>query len=227
MSIQSFNIINRIFIGCNYNDKAIKKQFDSLKQNIEKDTAWHLVIIDKRAKKHAADIWNDIKIEISACSACFFDVTAFRPNVVLELGYSFSNKNDDQIFITFRARKNQGMSPNWLLSDIGHLRRLHYKNLTDLEKIVREQIKRLPFEQFLQDFYSKCDKTSASAKYKEYGVKVLQAIRDEGEKTDTQIRALLFGSNCHLKKMVQLLKSSRLLKRGQGRNAKWSLYNIN
>jgi len=224
MVIQEYNIINRIFIGCNYNDKAIKRQFDSLKASIENDTAWHFVIIDKRMLQSASDIWNDIKEEIFSSSACFFDVTAFRPNVVLELGYSFSLKNEDQIFITVRERKNKGQSPKWLLSDITHLTKLPYKNLTHLEKIVRTQIKKLPFESHLNDFKEKCRKTATPSKYAEYGLRVMQAIRDEGDKSDAQVKYLLFGSNCHFKKITDLLKSSKLIKKRPGRNGKWTFY---
>src|SRR5689334_8442735 len=112
---------NVVFFGCNYNDKKIKAQFDSLKKRIEADTALSCIVIDKRGGKSARDLWKDIQDYIANSAATVFDVTGFRPNVVLELGYALSIKSEDQIFITFRKRKSKGKAPLWLLSDIGHL----------------------------------------------------------------------------------------------------------
>ncbi len=47
---------NTVFFGCNYNDKKIKAQFDSLKRRIEHDTALSCVVIDKRGHKPARDL---------------------------------------------------------------------------------------------------------------------------------------------------------------------------
>lgn len=84
-------LTNDVFLGCNYNDKKIKAQFDNLKRRIEKTTPLSCVIVDKRKGKPAKDLWKDIKRLIEQSSACVFDLTGFRPNVVLELGYALSN----------------------------------------------------------------------------------------------------------------------------------------
>ena len=47
---------NVIFFGCNYNDKTIKTQFDSLKKRIEASTALSCIVIDKRSRKAARDL---------------------------------------------------------------------------------------------------------------------------------------------------------------------------
>src|SRR3972149_7591438 len=122
--------LNVVFFGCNYNDKKIKGQFNSLKNRIEKDTALSCVLLDKRGGKSANDLWQDIKLHIEDSAACVFDLTGFRPNVVLELGYALSIKAPEQIFITFRKRKTKGKDPKWLLSDITHLNRHEYVDVS-------------------------------------------------------------------------------------------------
>ena len=70
-------LANTVFLGCNYNDKKIKRQFDTLKAKIEKDTPLSCVIIDKRQGKSARDLWKDIRAHIEESAATIFDVTGF------------------------------------------------------------------------------------------------------------------------------------------------------
>lgn len=214
---------NVVFFGCNYNDKKIKGQFDSLKKRIERDTPLSCVVIDKRGGKSARDLWQDIKRHIEESAACVFDLTAFRPNVVLELGYALSIKSEDQIFITFRKRRSRGKTPQWLLSDIGHLNRHEYVNVPALETFVREQLGLLPFSKSMTAYEADCETTNAVEKYQQYGKKVLQSVRDDGPKTSQQIQALIAGSSCRSKRMLSLLKKHQLLRRGRGRHGKFSI----
>ncbi|MGE5266355.1 MAG: hypothetical protein ACM3L9_03225 [Deltaproteobacteria bacterium] len=214
---------NIVFLGCNYNDKRIKTQFDNLKKRIEADTALSCVVIDKRSKKPARDLWHDIKQHIEESSACFFDLTGFRPNVVLELGYALSIKAEEQIFITFRKRKSKGKAPVWLLSDIGHLNRHEYIGMAELEAFMRDQLGQLPFSESGNAFHQDCHSTNAAEKYQNYGLRVLQAIRDKGPQSEQQIQRILVGSACRLKRMVTLLKKHKLIKRPPGPNGKYAI----
>ena len=214
---------NIVFLGCNYNDKRIKAQFDNLKKRIEADTALQCIVIDKRSKKPARDLWQDIKQHIEEAAACFFDLTGFRPNVVLELGYALSIKAEDQIFITFRKRKTKGKAPVWLLSDIGHLNRHEYISMTELEDFMREQLAQLPFAESLKEYQQDCEATNAAEKYQKHGLLVLQAIRDKGPQSEQQIQRILAGSACRQKRMVALLKKRKLIKRPPGPNGKYAI----
>ena len=214
---------NIVFFGCNYNDKKIKGQFNSLKNRIENDTALSCILIDKRGGKSASDLWQDIKLHIEDSAACVFDLTGFRPNVVLELGYALSIKAPEQIFITFRKRKTKGKDPKWLLSDISHLNRHEYVDVPALESFVREQLDRLLFVNKLKDYMKDCESTNAVEKYQEYGFKSLQSIRDNGTQSEQQIQAILAGSACRPSRMLKLLKKHQLVKRDVGRNGKYSI----
>lgn len=214
---------NTVFLGCNYNDKKIKAQFDSLKGRIEADTPLACILLDKRTGRPARDMWKDIKDAIEQSAACMFDLTSFRPNVVLELGYALSIKSEDQIFVTFRKRKSKGSVPPWLLSDIGHLQRHDYVNVRELEGLVRKELALISFSTRLKQFETDCNGTNAADKYREFGLKVLQHIRDEGPRSEQQLLAVIVGSSCRWKKMGSLLKSNKLVYRSRGRNGKYSI----
>jgi hypothetical protein len=214
---------NVIFLGCNYNDKKIKTQFDSLKRRIEADTPLACIIVDKRSGKSARDLWRDIRTHIEESSACVFDLTGFRPNVVLELGYALSIKSEDQIFITFRKRRSKGTTPLWTLSDIGHLQRHEYINIPELETFVRQQLDILPYSRSYAAFSKDCEITNAADKYRQNGHKILQALRDEGTKSPEQIQAIMAGSACRLTRMISLLKRNGLISRPRGRHGKYSI----
>ncbi|MEJ6022039.1 hypothetical protein [Ramlibacter sp. PS4R-6] len=212
---------NIVFLGCNYNDKKIKGQFDNLKKRIEADTPLSCIVIDKRSKKPARDLWQDIKKHIEESAACFFDLTGFRPNVVLELGYALSIKAEDQIFITFRKRKTKGRAPAWLLSDIGHLNRHEYISMMQLESFMRDQLTQIPFAEGTREFWVDCENTNAAEKYQQYGLRILQSIRDSGPQSEQQIQRTLRGSACRLSRMLSLLKKNRLIARPPGPNGKY------
>lgn len=214
---------NIVFFGCNYNDRKIKAQFDSLKSRIEANTPLSCILLDKRSDKPARDLWKDIKNAIEQSAACMFDLTSFRPNVVLELGYALSIKSEDQIFITFRKRKSKGSVPTWLLSDIGHLHRYEYVNVPELESFVREQLALISFSTRLKQFDTDCNGTNAADKYREFGLKVLQHIRDEGPRSEQQLQVVIAGSSCRWRKMEELLKKNKTLYRPRGRNGKYSI----
>ena len=99
---------NVIFLGCNYSNKKIKTHFDILKVNLERDYPVKAVLIDREKKKGARDIWQEIQTGIEESSLAIFDVSAFRPNVVLELGYALAVKDRENILVCFDERKQRG-----------------------------------------------------------------------------------------------------------------------
>jgi hypothetical protein len=216
--------IRRVFFGCNYNDTRIKAQFDTLKQRLETKFPIDCVVIDKRSNKSAKDIWKDIREEIRSCGLCFFDVTAFRPNVMLELGYALAVKEENQIFITWRKRKSKGKMPSWLLSDLSHLNRYEYTSVDKLDQHIESQLNRGEWMTRIKDFNGRCTAdTNAPDKYVEQGLKVFQALRDGGPKTETQLRALVQGSAIRIENLKQLMKKSKTVKRTAGNPGRFYL----
>lgn len=202
---------NTIFIGCNYSEKSIKAQFDKLKISIENKYPIKLVIFDRRISRNARDIWEDIKSEIDDAKYAYFDLTGFRPNVVLELGYALAVKKESEIVITHRVRKTRGESPKWMLSDIGHLLRIEYKSLTDLEKSIETEIGKIPFMKKISAYNSTCKKTSVPQKNFDSGMTILKSIRDNDSITEAKAADLLKGTNLKSKSVLSNLKQSGLI----------------
>ena len=217
--------IRRVFFGCNYNDKRIKSQFDSLKMRLEKKFPIDCVVIDKRANKAAQDIWEDIQQELYGCEALFFDVTAFRPNVVLELGYALAIwENEPNVFITWRRRRTGGRAPSWLLSDISHLQRFEYTTVERLDAFVETQLLVMPWLQRFTRFNQLCaQSTTAADKYRTEGLGVLHKLRDDGPQTLNQIQQLVQGSAVRRETLTNWLGQAHLTKRTRGRYSRFVL----
>jgi hypothetical protein len=216
-------ISNKVFIGCNYNDRKIKSQFDSLKKKLERKYPISIVLIDMKVGKHAKDIWQDIQKEIQEASALFFDVSGFRPNVVLELGFALAIKYVEQIYITYRSRNVKGVKPKWMLSDIGHLNRQEYKNVGQLEEYVESQVKKMEYIDRLKEFERGCGKTSSPDRYIECGKEILTGIRDDGPKSKQQIMHYTKGTSCRTPKLITLLKKHDLIKGTKGKYQKFDI----
>lgn len=214
---------NQVFLGCNYNDKRLKSQFDKLKTRLEETTSLRCIVVDKQKGQAARDLWRNITESIDTSDACVFDLTGFRPNVVLELGYALSTKAEEQVFITFRKRRSKGQRPDWLLSDISHLNRLEYVDIPQLEQFIRTQLEQIPYSAAFTRFERACEETGAVQKYREQGLRVLQRIRDEGPQSDQQLRRLISGSSCRSAKLLTMLKKQKLVRRSQGRNGKFRI----
>lgn len=218
--------IRRVFFGCNYNDQSIKSQFDALKTRLERKFPIDCVVIDKRRNKAAQDIWNDIQEELWRCEALFFDVTAFRPNVVLELGYALAVwEGQPDIFITWRRRRTGGALPTWLLSDVSHLQRFEYTTVKGLDDFVESQLLAMDWLTRFTRFNDQlcAQSTTAADKYRTEGLRVLLKLRDDGPQTVNQIEQLIQGSAVRRETLTNWLREAHLIKRKQGRNSRFYL----
>lgn len=206
-----------VFFGCNYNDKRIKSRFDHLKAKLEAKYPIECIIIDKQRKRPAKDIWREIREAIEASSILVFDVSGFRPNVVVELGYALAKKNEDQLLVTVDERKKKGKKKStWLLSDIGHLYTKHYKLARDLERYVLQQIKRSTYFVKLKEFkrLSKKKFNKEHSKIIKCGNKIMRVIRDEGAKSHYLLKSIAEKEECRLGSVLSLLRKENLLKGG-------------
>lgn len=215
---------NLIFLACNYSNKKVKSHFNKIKSKLEKAWPIRVVLIDKERGKGSRDIWKEIQQAIDDSALSIFDVSAFRPNVVLELGYALSIKDPENILITYDERKprNQKSSP-WLLSDIGHLHQSRYKTLEQLDKKINENLSKVPSIQEFKEFSAAANKTNAGKKYIAQGKNVLLNLRDSGMHSDQKIEGLIKGSGLDSRRLMGLLKKHKLAHRHRGSNGRWYL----
>ena len=81
---------NTIFLACNFDNKRVKRHFDRIKQKWEQTLPVRVYLSDQVKGGGARDLWNDITHTIEEANLAIFDVTSFRPNVILELGFSLA-----------------------------------------------------------------------------------------------------------------------------------------
>lgn len=215
---------NVIFLGCNYSNKKVKSHFDSLKKDWEAKYPVKVVLIDKERGKGARDIWQEIQRRIKDASLAIFDVSAFRPNVVLELGYALAVKEEEQIVITFDERGSRKSPKKWEMSDIGHLHQVRYKLMAKLNEKLDENLDKVDAIANYKSFCKACeDQTDSPQKYKEAGLLILHALRDTGKLTDAQFQSKLKGTSLRAKTLQKLLKDAELVIRGRGPHGRWDL----
>lgn len=90
---------SNIFLACNFGNNRVKGHFDGLKQNWEEHLPVSVYISDQVQGGGARDLWQDITQTIKEANLAIFDVTSFRPNVILELGFALAHKQASQIII--------------------------------------------------------------------------------------------------------------------------------
>jgi len=225
---RTFSKTNVIFLGCNYSNKKVKGHFDALKTKWEREWPVRVVLIDKEKAKGSRDLWREISEAIQSASLVIFDVSAFRPNVVLELGFALALKHEEDIIISFdeRKKKKAGKKPEWLLSDISHRNRINYKSLSQLDKYLEENLTKVPaIKHFMELKATAEDETSIPEKYADVALKALHTLRDSDNVTmsDDQLASLTKGTNVRIETLKRILKKHKLAKRYQGPNGRWYL----
>ena len=157
---------NQVFLGCNYSNQKVKNHFDRMKVDLEKKWPLRVVLIDKQKGIGASEIWKRVRDAIEESALCIFDVSANRPNVILELGYALAIKDTKNIVITVDKMKprKQRKAPAWLLTDIAHLDRGEYKQLKQLDKIIEENLERVPAMQRFNEFLEEVMRDTAAGK---------------------------------------------------------------
>lgn len=216
--------IESTFLACNYSNKKVKDHFGRLKEKLEKELPVKVVLIDKEQRNASRDIWVQIQKEIQNCSLAVFDVSAFRPNVVLELGYALSIKEENEILITFDERKPKtGRAPEWLLSDISHLHRIPYKQLAQMDEKIDENIRNITSVSAIEELYEEAEQeTSIPDKYKAAALQIVHKLREKDSLTDRQFEHAIKGNNVNQKQLASLLKKHKLARRDRGRG-QWHL----
>ena len=75
----------QVFVGCPFL-RAIRKNYDRLKADLEKETPLHVVLADTVAVTSTDYLLEHITARIRDSAACIFDATNGNPNVSLEVG---------------------------------------------------------------------------------------------------------------------------------------------
>jgi len=215
-----------IFLACNFDNKRIKLHFDRLKKKWESSLPVCVYLSDKVRGRGAGDLWNDISQTIREANLAIFDVTSFRPNVVLELGCSLAIKRPDQIIICRDITPNgkrRKIPEKWQLSDIPHLFRIEYKIFNVLDEQLLQHINRMAPVRNFYDFIDEIERHSelSSKLYIAEAIDAINLLRDKGAISRHAFRAYLLKHEVDPKILEGLLIKYDLAKPDPGKDGKW------
>lgn len=217
-----------IFLACNFSNKSVKRHFDRLKKKWEDTLPVYLYISDQVQGKGARDLWKDITQAIKKSTLSIFDVTSFRPNVILELGFALANKRASEIFICRdltpdgKKRKKQ----KWLLSDISHLHRIDYRTFNVLDdQLLKYVMAMVPVRNFnrLIDELKRQKKLSAKA-YIAEALGIMKKIRDTGPIPRRDFKRCIEDDAVDAKILGNLLQRYELARPEPSKDGYWWLY---
>lgn len=219
---------NTIFLACNFVNKRVKRHFDGLKKIWGKILPVRVYLSDKVQGGGARDLWNDITQTIGEANLLIFDVTSFRPNVTLELGFSLALKRTDQIIICRDLTPSGKKSSNhekWQLSDIPHLYRIEYRNFNTLDEQLLQHVERMApvrkFYELVKEIERQHDLSNNI--YISEALAALRELRDNGPIRRKKFRARLINRGVEAKTLEKLLMYFELAKPESGRNGFWKL----
>lgn len=219
---------NSIFLACNFGNKRVKGHFDRLKRSWEAAYPVRVYLSDKVAGEGARDLWEDITQTIKEANLAIFDVTYFRPNVILELGFALANKQARQIVICrdlTPGGRTSRVQKKWLLSNISHLGRIDYKLFKNLDGKLLQHVARMSTVRNFDNFIKKIERkhTSVAPLYVSETLGLLIALRDKGPISRQDFKSRLEDRGVDAKKLGGLLMRFNLAKPTYGSNGVWKL----
>ena len=220
---------NTVFLACNFQNKRVKRHFDGLKAKWEDTLPVRVYLSDRVRGEGARDLWTDITHAMREANLAIFDVTSFRPNVVLELGFSLALKHPKQVIICrdlTPSGKRSTREEEWALSDIPHLYRIEYEVFDDLDEQLLQHLERMAT---VRNFYRFVDeierqkKTLSPKLYIAEALEVLKELRDNGAMRRQEFTSRLNDRGVRANILGALLRRFELAKPEPGRTGYWKL----
>jgi hypothetical protein len=211
----------QVFIGCPFLS-SIRKSYDALKVDIERDTPLHIVLADTTAITSTDYLLEHITNLIRESAGCVFDVTGGNPNVSLEVGIAHALPADFLLTMSTRKPRTQKKAEDDLkkegetkpiISDLQGRNRVEYKTYPTLrEQLFKRYLAHLPY----MKRWSEWKKRHSS--HVTYALKVFEEIRTSGRTVRPRVIAILDGTGINPDVFLKTLSDAKLLvvKRGRG-----------
>ncbi|MBN1473228.1 MAG: hypothetical protein JW914_01305 [Syntrophaceae bacterium] len=156
------------------------------------------------------------------------DVTSFRPNVILELGFALANKKAKEILICrdLTPDGKKRVRQRWLLSDISHLHRIEYKTFNILDEHILKYVMAMrPIKNFNRFIaFMKRQKKLSEKAYITEALEVLREIRDSGPIPRREFKSRLDNRDVDAKILGNLLKRFELARPEPSKDGCWWLF---
>jgi hypothetical protein len=156
--------LHQVFIGCPFL-RAIRKNYDALKKELEDETPLHLILADTVALTSTDYLLEHITTLIRESAACLFDASGGNPNVSLEVGIAHALPAEFLITLYTRKPRQQKIAEEALakegevkpiISDLQGRNRVEYKTYSSLKnQIVKRYLNKLPYMKRWTDFKSR------------------------------------------------------------------------
>lgn len=212
--------VHQVFVGCPFLI-AIRKNYDKLKQEIEKETPLHVLLADTTSISSTDYLLEHITNLIRESSGCIFDATGGNPNVSLEVGIAHAMPADFLLAMYTRKPRTQKQAEQALeregetrpiISDLQGRNRIEYKTFPALkEQVVRRYLNRLPYIRRWNDYKRR------HSSYTKYALQVFDEIRTSGRTVRPRVIAILDGTGIHPDTLLKSLSDAKLLTVKRGR----------
>lgn len=212
----------QVFVGCPFSN-PIRKNYDKLKKEVEKETPLHIVLADTTAVSSTDYLLEHITTLIRESSGCIFDASAGNPNVSLEVGIAHALPAD--FILTFYTRKKRTPAEKALetagetkpiISDLQGRNRIEYKQYATLKsELMRRYLSSLQYMERWKRF-----KKSHST-YAPYALQMFEEIRESGRTLGPRVSAILESSGIRREDFSAALKKDKLVTIRRGPQGGW------
>jgi hypothetical protein len=213
---------HQVFIGCPFR-KAIRKNYDKLKFELEKETPLHLVLADTGSITSTDYLLEHITGLIVDSDCCVFDASGGNPNVSLEVGIAHALPAD--FMLTFNTRKPRTSEQRRaeaaavregevrpIIADLQGRNRIEYKTYAALkEQLLSRYLSARPFFQRWRSFKAEYAALADRAHL------VFDDLRRSGRALRPRVAARLSGSGINVDDFLSALARHRLVEVRRGR----------
>jgi hypothetical protein len=212
---------HQVFIGCPFL-KAVRKNYDQLKTDLEAETPLHIVLADTTAITSTDYLLEHITTLIRESAACIFDATGGNPNVSLEVGVAHALPAEFLLALYTRKPRSQRDAQATLeregevrpiISDLQGRNRIEYKTYKSLKRqAMSRYLDRLPYGRRWKDFAKRNRNLVKPA------LDIFSEIRASGRTVRPRVIAMLDGTGIQADDLLGALSQAKLLTVKRGRN---------
>lgn len=213
--------VHQIFVGCPFL-AAIRKNYDKLKADLEKETPLHIVLADTTAVSSTDYLLEHITNLIRESAACVFDATGGNPNVSLEIGIAHAMPANFLLALYTRKPRTQQAAQRALqqqgetkpiISDLQGRNRIEYKTYTTLKTgLTNRYLKSLPYMKRWQEYKKRNSSLTG------YAIQVFQQMRESGRTVRPRVVTILDSTGIDVSDFLQALSHAKLLTVKRGRD---------
>jgi hypothetical protein len=210
----------QVFVGCPFLT-AIRRNYDKLKSELERETPLHIVLADTTAISSTDYLLEHITNLIRESAACVFDVTGGNPNVSVEVGIAHALPADFLLALYTRKPRSQRDAEETLqregelrpiISDLQGRNRVEYKTYGTLkEQLTRRYLDRLPYMKRWNEFKKR------HSTFVQPALQVFEEIRTSGRTVRPRVISALDGTGIHADELLKKLSEGRLVTVRRGR----------